>query len=127
MLINKAKVKENEKSKREIEWAEVEALVMTYQARFTNNDKAVIKASQDAAQELVIRFQPLFTKYLRVIKKCDVNFFDAETKAFVFSFIDKPTRALFPENKKDIIYKFKFGGREALIPINNEKTARKLE
>lgn len=97
-----------EQSKREIEWEEVENLVMTYQLRFQTNDKQIHLRSQAAAEELIIRFKPLFTKYLRIIKKCEINFYDSEARAFVFSFIDKPTRALFPANKKDIIYKFKF-------------------
>lgn len=98
----------NEKSKREIEWEEVENLVMVYQERFTDDSEKVAQNSQAAAAELIERFQPLFNKYLKIIKRSDINLFDPETKSFVFSFIDKQTRILFPSNKKEIAYKFKF-------------------
>lgn len=97
----------NEKSKREIEWEEIENLVIDYQARFKNNNKKAVQKSQIAAEALIERFEPLFNKYLRVIKKNEINLIDRETKSFVLSFVDKSTRELFPLNKKEVVCKFK--------------------
>lgn len=76
---------------REKEWNEVEDLVMLYQSQFalnaTHNEK---EAAKDAAAELLIRFSPLFKKYLLLLKSGQVDFNDKEGKLFVCSFLEDP-------------------------------------
>lgn len=108
MLIDQKALKEQERSKREIEWQEIEELVIQYQKCFYDQSPETLRKSQQASEELILRFQPLFSKYIRILTKGEINFYDPETRAFVFSFIDKATRSHYPHNKKDIVYKFKF-------------------
>lgn len=94
------------KTKREIEWEEVEQLILLYQKGF--EDASFKEASLEAANELIARFSPLFVKYLKILNGGEINFYDLETKCFVFSFIDQSMRSKFPSNKKNIIYRFRF-------------------
>lgn len=71
------------------EWAEVEELVVLYQSQFEENAsyEDVMKA-QDAIDELIERFNPLFKKYIILLKTGQINFKDQEMKKFVYSFLD---------------------------------------
>lgn len=77
---------------REKEWNEVEDLVMLYQTQFvldaTYNE---VQAAKQAAAELLVRFSPLFKKYLLLLKSGQVDFNDKEGKLFVCSFLEDPT------------------------------------
>lgn len=94
------------KANRELEWGEIEKLVFTFQQGF--RDPILSEASKDAAEELIQRFSPLFCKYLRILNGGEINFYDKDTKIFVFSFVEKDLRKGFPLNKKEIIYRFRF-------------------
>ena len=110
------RMEELQLSKREIEWQEIEDLIICYQKQFeesaTANDKC---NSQDAAEDLLIRFEPLFKKYLSLLKSGQINFMDPESRLFVNSFIDeyalqaalKKTKQKFG-TKNEITKKFKF-------------------
>lgn len=98
------------------EWEEVEDLVIGYQKQFDENADAKTKeASQNAADELIRRFQPLFKKYLILIKSGQINWEDKEMKLFISSFMDdeRLIKALKrPKQKanfrKEIYQKFNF-------------------
>jgi hypothetical protein len=61
---------------------------MEYQMQFTEGATAEeIIASKNAANELIIKFTPLFKKYLALIKTGQIDFDDKEMKRFVLSFI----------------------------------------
>lgn len=96
---------ENCKSNREIQWEKIEQDILTYQKTFSDQKS---KECEEAAERLIEKFTPLFTKYLKVIKRGEINFRDQETKRFVFSFISKDLRKDFPNTKKEIIYRFNF-------------------
>lgn len=93
------------KSNREIQWEKIEQDILIYQETFGEQKNS---ECEKAAERLIEKFTPLFTKYIRVIKKGEINFRDLETKRFVFSFINKDLRSNFPNSKKDIIYRFNF-------------------
>lgn len=92
-------------SKREKEWMEIENLVMLYQSAILTGDTQQI---QQTTEQLIARFTPLFTKYIRVIKYCEINFYNKETRTFVFSFVEKSLRTNYIKNKPKIINSFKF-------------------
>lgn len=71
------------------EWADIEELVMLYQSQFEENAsyEDVMKA-QDAIDELIEKFNPLFKKYIILLKTGQINFKDQEMKKFVYSFLD---------------------------------------
>lgn len=71
------------------EWADVEELVMLYQSQFEEDAsyEDVMKA-QDAIDELIEKFNPLFKKYIILLKTGQINFKDQEMKKFVYSFLD---------------------------------------
>lgn len=96
------------KTNRENEWEEIEKLVAIYQKRFTESDAKIFFEADVAITSLIHKFNPLFNKYLKIIKKCEINFYDSDARAFVFCFIDKNTRKDFPSNIKDVIHKFQF-------------------
>lgn len=103
-------------TQREKEWDEVEQLVLTYQKQFEENAPThIVKESQDAAEELLKRFSPLFKKYLVLLQTGQIDYNDIETKLFVCSFIEdirlqkalKRTKQKY-EYKADISKRFKF-------------------
>ncbi|WP_025115958.1 RNA polymerase sigma factor [Lysinibacillus fusiformis] len=71
------------------EWSFIEELVMLYQSQFEKNAsyEATLKA-QEAINELIIKFNPLFKKYIILLKTGQINFKDQEMKQFVYSFLD---------------------------------------
>lgn len=71
------------------EWAEIEVLVEVYQTQFKDNPsyQEELKA-QDAMFELLQRFQPLFRKYIILLRTGQINFKDKEMKLFIYSFLD---------------------------------------
>lgn len=80
---------------REREWQEVEDLVMLYQTQFADDAmQEDVNISKDAVQELLVRFSPLFKKYLLLLKNGQVDFNDKEGKLFVCSFIEDPNLRL---------------------------------
>jgi DNA-directed RNA polymerase specialized sigma24 family protein len=102
-------------SQRKKEWSEVEDLVMEYQKQFQDVSSTQKYSSQDAAQELLRRFSPLFKKYITLLKNGQIDFNDKEMKSFVCSFIEDPSlqRALRRHKQKaeyrsEIYAKFNF-------------------
>jgi DNA-directed RNA polymerase specialized sigma24 family protein len=91
--IDTEELTEKEKrAKREKEWAEIENLVVQYQAQFyPNADYIVLEHSKKAAEELIKKFYPLFKKYLVLLKSGQIDFNDGEMKMFIASFIDEET------------------------------------
>lgn len=73
-------------TKREIEWKEVEDLIAVYQEQFINPSSK--KESDKAGKELLVRFAPLFNKYLNLIKNGYIIFKDPEMRSFINSFIE---------------------------------------
>lgn len=81
---------EERKVSREEEWAQVEELVMKYKEQFDDGATRIqVQASQDAAEELINRFYPLFKKYLILLRSGQIDFNDKEMKLFVSSFMDE--------------------------------------
>ena len=86
------------------EYQEIEDLVMQFQRQFkedaTDEDK---KKSDQAAEELLERFIPLFRKYITLICAGKIDFGDPEMRRFVGLFINDPTlkRALNRRNAAD--------------------------
>lgn len=72
-------------AKRKDEWREVEVLIMRYQAQFTDPGKKT--DANEAMEELLQRFFPLFKKYLVLLKSGQINFNDTEMKHFVHTFM----------------------------------------
>lgn len=98
------------------EWADIEELVVLYQSQFEENasEEAKMKA-QDAIDELIAKFNPLFKKYIILLKTGQINFKDQEMKLFVYSFLDdsrlkaelkKPNQKA--EVRKEIYDRFNF-------------------
>ena len=88
------------------EWADIEELVIAYQSQFEEDAsyEAVMKA-QDAMEDLLERFRPLFRKYIILLRTGQINFNDQEMKLFVYSFLDndKLKRELKkPKQKHDV-------------------------
>lgn len=83
------KSKSEQKKERQKSWDEVEELVMEYKKQFEEEStpKQILK-SQDAAEDLLERFSPLFKKYIKLLKGGPINYFDQEMKMFVYLFID---------------------------------------
>lgn len=74
------------------EWNAIEELVMRYKRQFDADCTPVEKQdAQQAVTELLHSFNPLFKKYLLLIKSAQVDFNDKEMKRFVLSFIGDPS------------------------------------
>lgn len=92
------------------EWREVEALVLTYQyylkAEYLDGDE-ICKSTM---AELLKRFNPLFKKYITLIKQNQIDFNDMEQKGFVALFMEDKNlrrvlgRKVTPVNYKHDIY-----------------------
>lgn len=99
------------------EWDDIENLVLDYKIQFEKenvSDEEKIKAD-NAALQLITRFNPLFKKYITLLKTGQIDFKDADIKTFVGTFIDDPRlhRALKrkksrAEYRSDIYKKFNF-------------------
>ena len=97
-------------------WNEIENLVIKYKYKFNENcDEKMMNESKKAAKELLEKFQPLFKKYIVLLKLGQINFNDADIKYFIGTFIEDPRlhRALKrqksrAEYKADIYNKFRF-------------------
>ena len=72
--------KELTEEERKKEWEEVEQLVLQYQEY--REDPELNYLSKEASQELLVRFQNLFKKYISLIKYGQIDFFDTEMKEF---------------------------------------------
>ena len=71
------------------EWDEIEALVLHFQAQFSNDCTEVEKKYADECGNILLaRFSPLFWKYIQVIKHLIIDWTDKETKEFVALFVD---------------------------------------
>lgn len=98
------------------EWTEIEELVMAYKKQFEDEATASdIRKAKDAADKLIVRFNPLFKKYIMLFKTGQIDFKDSDVKTFVGTFIDDPRlhRALKrkksrAEYRSDIYKKFGF-------------------
>ena len=64
---------------------------MRYKKQFEENaTEEMIADSKEAGGELLVRFEPLFKKYLVLIQTGHIDFGDREMKRFVLSFIGDP-------------------------------------
>ena len=86
---------------RQSEWEEVDKLVFTYQKgarpEATEEEK---REGDEASTALINRFQPLFKKYLLVIKLGKINFNNAEQKNFVRLFLPETSLKYALSHKK---------------------------
>lgn len=98
------------------EYSYIEDLVMKYQKQFKDGcTSEELEQSKNAATELLVKFKPLFKKYLQLIQTAQIDFSDKEMKRFILTFIGDPVLkyALKCEKqtadvKRDICYKFHF-------------------
>lgn len=101
------------------EWDVIDELIETYQRQFKEDMPPGSREKEEtdrAASLLLEKFQPVFKKYLTVIKTGQINFKNAEQKQFVACFIDdaKLRKALYsrnpvpPKQAQLIAYKFGF-------------------
>ena len=104
-----ARAKKFEPTEKEIrEWNEIEELVLTYQ-KYLNSENEKYKCNE-AANELINRFGPLFKKYILLIKHNQIDFNDMEQKSFVSLFMDDRmlrrvlNRKVTPSSYKSEIY-----------------------
>ena len=75
----------------EEEWREIDDLIATYQAQFKEDaDDTDRFLANDAGTQLLKRFQPLFKKYVTLLKTGQINFKNSEQRQFVRLFIDTP-------------------------------------
>ena len=73
------------------EWSYIENCVMLYKSQFDDNATAKdITIAQNAAVELVKKFDPLFKKYSLLLKTGQIDFKDPDVKVFVGTFISDP-------------------------------------
>lgn len=68
------------------EWNAIEELVTVYKKQF--EDEAFKKESNDAALELLERFNPLLKKYCVLLTSGNINWNDIESRYFICMFID---------------------------------------
>ena len=89
---NKKAPHELTQEEREKEWERIEYLVSKYQEQFQEDiEEEDIKESKEAARELLERFNPLFRKYMSLLRTGQIDFNDSETKLFVLSFVSDPS------------------------------------
>ena len=74
------------------EWNYVEDMIMTYQKQFkedcSEEDK---RKSEEAIVILINKFTPLFNKYMRLLKRNEIEFKDLETRYFMRMFLSRDT------------------------------------
>lgn len=98
------------------EWNDIENFVMLYKKQFEQDaTPADIDQGKKSAGELILRFNPLFKKYIMLFKTGQIDFKDSDIKTFISTFIDNPRlhRALKrqksrTEYRSDIYKKFGF-------------------
>lgn len=81
---------------RKDDWIEIDNLIAIYQKQFKpeyTNNKKIKEESQVASEELLFRFNPMFKKYLFLLKTGNITFSNEEQKSFVKLFIDEPRLA----------------------------------
>lgn len=108
-------VQDSQFERRLKDWEEIEELIMTYQEQFTNPTVENKEAGIIASKELLERFNPLFKKYINLLKTGDINWGDMESRNFISMFIDNKDlqiqcRRKFQTNavKQQIVEKFNF-------------------
>ncbi|STY71095.1 RNA polymerase sigma factor, sigma-70 family [Megamonas hypermegale] len=70
------------------EYIEIENLVLTYKKQFFSDaTRKEIEESKSAATLLTIKFNPLFRKYIKLIKDNQLDFNDKDIKRFALNFI----------------------------------------
>lgn len=81
---------------RKDDWIEIDNLITIYQKQFKpeyHNNIEIKEESQIASEELLFRFNPMFKKYLFLLKTGNVAFSNEEQRSFVRLFIDEPRLA----------------------------------
>ena len=73
---------------------------MDYKKQFNENATEIDKdRAQEASMELIERFQPLFRKYVNLIRSGRIDYSDSEMKRFVSTFIQEtPLKAVLKKN-----------------------------
>lgn len=90
------KINDKDFEQRQIEWIEIEGLVLNYQKQFQKDeegniikvDDETILIAKESAQILIDKFSPLFRKYITLLKTGQIDWNDVEMKQFVINFID---------------------------------------
>ena len=76
--------------KRLADWREIESLVEVFKSQFeSDSSPESVHLAKAAADKLLEKFEPLFKKYITLIKTCQIDFKDPESKSFVCLFIDE--------------------------------------
>ena len=101
------------------EWEIIDDLIELYQRQYRLDiDQTIMvkEKSDQAAMQLIEKFQPLFKKYISLLKTGQINFSNPEQRLFVALFMDdsRLRKALYSnasisrEIKSSIYYKFNF-------------------
>lgn len=101
------------------EWEIIDDLIVLYQKQYRLDIEQTVmvkEKSDQAAMQLIEKFQPLFKKYISLLKTGQINFGNAEQRLFVALFMDdsRLRKALYSnasisrEIKSLIYYKFNF-------------------
>ena len=101
------------------EWEIIDDLIELYQRQYRldiEQTMTVKEKADQAAMQLIEKFQPLFKKYISLLKTGQINFNNAEQRLFVALFMDdaRLRKALYSnacisrELKNSIYYKFNF-------------------
>lgn len=73
------------------EWTEIENHVFAYQKQFADDaTKEEIEIAKQSALTLITKFNPLFKKYMMLLKTGQIDYYDSDIKMFVYTFIDDP-------------------------------------
>lgn len=113
-------VKQNEQevsqNKEELkEWQVVEQLILEYQKQFDDNASYIqIQESKEAAFIMLTKFEPLFKKYVQLIKTGQINWANLEIKQFVTHFVDDQELIRALNRKKQSVQQ-----REAIVKSFN--------
>ena len=84
-----ANAKKFEPTEKEIkDWNEAEELVIAYQTYINSEDPEIHDLCKFISEELLKRFNPLFKKYMLLIKHNQIDWNDMEQKSFVSLFMD---------------------------------------
>lgn len=110
------KISDEKYEQRLQEWTEIEELVLLYQKQFQKDaDETDIYIAKHSGEQLLIKFQPLFKKYHKLLTTAQIDWNDIEMKQFISNFIDEPDlkKALARKKQKacyrnDIHQKFNF-------------------
>jgi DNA-directed RNA polymerase specialized sigma24 family protein len=84
-----ANAKKFEPTEKEVrDWNEAEELVLAYQEYINSEDPELRALCSPISEELLKRFNPLFKKYLLLIKHNQIDWNDMEQKSFISLFMD---------------------------------------